>query len=197
MDQVRKEFLKNAYKRHSDEVVRYLSRLLRGNREEAQDIAQTAFLRMEALRDPVSVESTRAFLFRTAKNLVVDGVRRKATQDRYAISVDAEHHMEARQVCTPEEIVIQRERLRLIDNVIENLPPKRRRAFILNRVYGLSYEEIALELGIGKEGVRKHVGRALSDCAAATAKFYENNDAKCEVTKPMALVKTNGMRQER
>ena len=50
---------------------------------------------------------------------------------------------------------------------LRTMPEKRRRIFILNRLEGLSYTEIARRTGIGRTAVTKHVARATADIDAA------------------------------
>lgn len=48
--------------------------------------------------------------------------------------------------------------------VVEELPPRCRDVFILYKIHGMSYKEIATELGISQSGVEKHVTKGLSHC---------------------------------
>ena len=59
----------------------------------------------------------------------------------------------------------------MLEQVIERLPPKRRRVFILSRLHDMSYEQIAAETGLTKAGVKQHIVRALADCRLALAEI--------------------------
>ena len=73
---------------------------------------------------------------------------------------------------SPEQIALQGERLRVLQQTIAGLPRKRRRVFVLNRVHGLSYAEIAGRENMTESAVSRHVFRALYDCQLALAKVF-------------------------
>ncbi|MCD9008078.1 RNA polymerase sigma factor [Luteimonas sp. XNQY3] len=67
-----------------------------------------------------------------------------------------------------EDIVDARRALhRLSSQTLDALPSKCRKAFVLHRVDGLTYPEIAAAMGISVKMVEKHIGRALARCRAA------------------------------
>ena len=62
---------------------------------------------------------------------------------------------------SPEELMIVSELEQKIRNAIDDLPMERRKIFILSRYDGLSYAEIAEELGISIKTVENQMGKAL------------------------------------
>ena len=62
---------------------------------------------------------------------------------------------------SPYDIVAARDHLRHIDDVIRTLPERSRHIFLLNRIHGRGYKEIAGALGISIGAVEKHMTRAL------------------------------------
>ncbi len=62
----------------------------------------------------------------------------------------------------PEEILRYNELSRKIDGFIRELPPQCRRAFLLSRVEGLKYSEVALEMSITASAVERLISRALA-----------------------------------
>jgi len=74
------------------------------------------------------------------------------------------------QAPSPERELLGKQRLRIFLQVIEELPPRSREAFVLCRVYGYSYQEIAARLNISESGVEKLLLRALDrSCEALKA----------------------------
>ena len=60
-----------------------------------------------------------------------------------------------------EQALAARQRLALIIEALEDLPPIRRAVFRLHKFEGLSHGEVAAQLGISRSGVEKHVMAAL------------------------------------
>ena len=65
---------------------------------------------------------------------------------------------------SPEEQQIILDTLLAIDAMLNTLPLKVRRAFLLSRLDGLSYREIAAELGVSERMVKKYMARAMLHC---------------------------------
>ncbi len=158
--------LKKIYERYSRELHRYLTGAMRGNAVEAEDITQATFMKLASQDTPDEVENPRAYLFQTAKNLMVDKARKKARYSRMMAAMQHEN-IEKHDPITPEQIIHSRQALKGLEAVIVNLPPRQRRVFILSRVHNLSYEEIAAETGLTKAGVKQHIVRALAVCRSA------------------------------
>lgn len=163
---VQGQYLKDVYERYAGELRRYLRGIRRVRDNEAEDIAQTAFLKLAASGQAGEIENPRAFLYTTARNLVVDEVRHRAHVER----VDNLHSSPQRHdndEISPERIALAREQLGIVEQAIRDLPPKRRRIFILSRIQHLSYEQIAQETGLTAVAVKQHVIRSLADCRRA------------------------------
>ena len=72
------------YERHFEELMRYCLQLCR-NRETALDLVQETFLKAlerEEAMDAYSPEQQRSWLYRSARNLFLDGVRKSALLQR-------------------------------------------------------------------------------------------------------------------
>ncbi|KYL31397.1 RNA polymerase subunit sigma-70 [Pseudoalteromonas agarivorans] len=61
----------------------------------------------------------------------------------------------------PEAQSITEQKLDLVKNALQELPPLRRNVFKLRRIDGLSREEIARQLNMSQESVKKHITRAM------------------------------------
>lgn len=150
------------YDKYRSELVHYLQGQWRKPPEDAADIAQQAFERFMSVAEPEGIAQPRAYLFQLVRNLVVDGLRRDKVRSEHALR--EEQQEEAASGDCPLGAAIGGEQLLILQQVIEKLPAKRRRAFVLNRVYQMSYREIAEEMGISPDSVKKHVMRALETC---------------------------------
>lgn len=168
MTNARLRFLRAVYTRYIDELRGYLHRTLRSSQQDADDVAQAAFTRLAAQKAPHKIENPRAYLYQTARNLMADEGRKQARESQLNNQLPF-LDTEAVNTNTPERIVLYREELSVLEQVIEQLPPKRRRVFILSRLHNMSYDEIAMETGLTKAGVKQHIVRALADCRLALA----------------------------
>ncbi|MBK7931747.1 MAG: RNA polymerase sigma factor [Bryobacterales bacterium] len=147
---------------HYDPLVRYLS-LLSRDISQGQELAQEAFLRLHReLLLGKRIENAKAWLFRVAHNLAVDGVRLPKPEHSLSdagVSRRVEH--EFRRVHPdPESLLLKRERMLRLEKAIEELPSLQRHALFLRRE-GFRYREIAAILKIGETTVAEHVQRAI------------------------------------
>ena len=77
-----KDFVENLISLHSATLVRFLARRM-NSREDAEDIAQAAFIRLYTLDDPDKLSNAKAFLFQVAANMSIDQLRRKVLHQNY------------------------------------------------------------------------------------------------------------------
>jgi RNA polymerase sigma-70 factor (ECF subfamily) len=144
-------------------LVRYLTKKVRNN-EDANDLAQEAFLRMHKFQQSRPLDNARAFLFKTANNLVVDQMRRARVHDKYlSFEMLPEQSDEENDKFAPsaERTVSAEQELDQIYKVVDQMPEKVRRAFLMHRGKDLSYPEIASEMGVSTSMVEKYIIQAL------------------------------------
>jgi len=156
--------LVSEYLSSRDALVRFLSART-GSAAEAEDIIQDVFLKVQAI-DPAGIENPKAFLYRLASNLFVDKLRsarrRRARDEAYAQSHTEAAGMDlVAQTPDPQQIVDSRQQLQQLIQSVDSLPPQCRRVFMLHKLEGLSYAEVAQSLGISKSAVEKHMMTAL------------------------------------
>ncbi len=144
-------------------LVRYLSKKVHNN-EDANDLAQEAFLRMHKFQQSRRLDNARAFLFKTANNLVVDQVRRASVHDKY-LSFErlSEKSDEENDKFAPsaERTVSAEQELDRIYKVVNQMPEKVRSAFLMHRGKDLSYSQIATEMDVSTSMVEKYIIQAL------------------------------------
>lgn len=124
------------------------------------DLAQEACLKLveTARREPIGAPTH--LLFRLARNLVIDRLR---SRTRAARLFQAEEALDQHPCASadPERALLATERLRRALEVIDAMPTRRRQAFLLHRIDGLSYLEIARKMGVSIKGVEKHLATAM------------------------------------
>lgn len=152
--------LKRLYLAHKRALQDYLTRKLR-DPVLAADLTHDAFLRIAERGDASAITNDRAYLFRTAHNLAVDHVR-LAGRRRTDLTED-KRLAEIPENSPPfDEVVAARQMLTRLHAVIAELPDRTRRIFVLAKIEGLTYVEIANQLGISESSVQKHLGMALA-----------------------------------
>ncbi len=161
--QQRAELVTRLFREHNEALVRFLALRLR-SQQEAKEVAQEAYVRLLKLDQPGAVSFLRAFLFKTAANLAVDRIRHEQMARRVARDSKLLEELSAQP--TPEKFATDAQELRLAERLIDELPPKCRRAFLLHKVYGLDFADIAKQMGLGERMVRTYVCRALLYCRA-------------------------------
>lgn len=127
--------------------------------ELAEDSTQQVFLKLWEKRDALAaVEDLDAFLFITARNEIFNSLRTRSRQESYRELIRELFMQEAG---SPEELLILKQRSRLIDQVIGRLPERQQQAFRLSREKGLRYKEIAGVMKISVPTVKEHISNAL------------------------------------
>jgi RNA polymerase sigma-70 factor (ECF subfamily) len=134
------------------------------NRERAYDVAQEAFARLWQRKDDWKLSgAVGAWLFRTARNIVISEARKTRVRQRWSWI----HREQAVAPRTPLEEVESNEVRDAVENAIQQLPERRREVFSLFHLYGMSHREIATILEIQPQSVANHLHRALTDLRVA------------------------------
>jgi RNA polymerase sigma-70 factor (ECF subfamily) len=142
---------------HNDTLVRFLRARL-GSDQEARDVAQEAYVRLLQIDRPGTVSFLRAYLFRAAANIATDRRRHAAVRD--LAHKDPVFDMETDGL-DPERSALAKERLRLIDIALAELPERQRLAFLLHRISDLSIPDVASRLRLSERMVRNHIVKTL------------------------------------
>ena len=145
------------------DLLRFLTRRT-GDADRAADLAQDTYLKLATL-SPASgeIRNPRAYVYRVAGNLAIDTLRRDGR-----IAADFTFLEAADLVADPtpsqDTHAIGRQRLRLLETALDELPTKPRLALLLNRVEGRTFAEIASRLGVSESMVAKYIAQALRHC---------------------------------
>lgn len=138
--------------------------------DEIADLRQEVYTRVyeNAGREGVPL-STAAYVFQTARNLLIDCARR-ARVVSFVLVAELDELPEApRNEWSPERETAASVELRLLAEALGALPPKCREVVRLRRVEGLSQREIATRLGIAEGTVEKHMTLGMRALAEALA----------------------------
>lgn len=144
-------------------LLRFLGRL-RVHEDDAQDVAQESVARLLRYRDREPPEAWAALLYRIAINVTRDRARRhrhappSESSDPEPDAIAAED--------SPEQHASDQQALARVRAAILRLPPRCRAIYLMHRIDGLSYPEIALRCGVSTKAVEKHMSHALRELRA-------------------------------
>jgi RNA polymerase sigma-70 factor (ECF subfamily) len=150
------------YQQHQNELIHYTTRIT-ACRDTAEDIIQDSFIILFREVKQQHIENPRAFLFRIAKNLAFDHLKHKKVTDHYA---QAQYPIleSTIEVLSIEQTMADSEDIERVKQAIDELPPRCRDTFILNKLHEMSYCEVARYTGISESGVEKHIMKGLKHC---------------------------------
>jgi len=131
--------------------------------QDAEDLLQEAWLRLECYKRRDVVERPEAFLMRTALNLSIDGHR---TSQSRGEQVMLENVVLLDAAPSAEQQLLARERLARLSTCLARLTPKTRTIFLAHRIDGKTYQQIALEHQLAISTVEQHVAKAMLQLTA-------------------------------
>ncbi len=126
------------------------------NKELSEDIAQDAFVKLWEIRDEVRLKTVKTFLFTIGNNLLHNTFKKDQHHLQFI------HQKEDRiEVESPEYILEHKQFKEKLEHVIDSLPEASRVVFLMSRMDGKKYSEIAELLDIGVKAVEKRMSIAL------------------------------------
>lgn len=165
-DSTAQQTIRALYSEHHRWLVGWLRHRI-GCVHHAHDLAQDTFVRVLTKRYALSsVREPRAWLTTIANGLAVDHMRRQRLERAY---MDAIGELPGAELPSEETRLLLLETLTRIDAMLDGLNPKVRTAFLLSRLEGWSYAEIAQHLDVCLSSVEKYMATALRHCLAMRA----------------------------
>jgi RNA polymerase sigma factor (sigma-70 family) len=134
------------------------------NQSDVEDLRQEVYLRICEAANKELPEVTKPFVFTTARNLLINLVKKEQVVPIEAVS-DLDEMRIATDALGPERTVIARDELRRLQAAIEELSPRCRDVIFLGRVEGLTGQEIATRLGITQQTVSEHLANGIKALA--------------------------------
>lgn len=132
----------------------------------SQDIVQDVFVKFWELRSTITDTNIEAYLFRLVRNKCLDYIRHVKVINNFQIDYSSVANYEELYridfIGDEPYILIEKELQSEIDRVIQSLPEKCKKVFILSRVNGLKNKEIAEKLNINIKNVERHITKALN-----------------------------------
>jgi RNA polymerase sigma-70 factor (ECF subfamily) len=126
----------------------------------AEDCLQDAYIRLAERMDETVPRDTESYLVRTACNLAIDEYRRGKVHSqsgdviRSLLTLDGDGPLQ-------DEILVARQRLFRVEEGLKRLPTRTREIFLMHRIEGMKYREIAVAEQISVSAVEKHIANAM------------------------------------
>lgn len=146
-------------------LMKFLRRNWR-NSSETGDLLQEIYAHVYEAALKQIPEFAKPFVFTTARNLLINLVRREQIVPIEAVA-DLDALMVSADEPGPDRTAIARDELRRLQDALNLLPRRAREAFMLRHIDGLSRHEIAARMGVTEKTVKWHLGEGLRVLADA------------------------------
>lgn len=151
-----KSWFKHIFDQNYQYVLNYLF-YLSGDVALAEDLTQDVFMQLWDKRLNIKDDTVRPYLFTIARNCFLKNIRRKKYDLKFRSS-----YFENVENESPEYILEMKEFDKKLQKSLAELPDKCRVVFLMNRIDGLSYREIAENHGVSIKAVEKQMSKALA-----------------------------------
>ena len=157
----------SAYKTHVEALRRFISRFV--GKHDVEDVVQEAFLRAYNAESGKPIEQPKSYLFRIAKHVALNQLRQRSRKPTdYLEDLDSPDVLVNE--WTLEDEIMAQQKLGFHCAAVAALPPKCRKVYLLRKVYGMSYKDIAATLQISDSTVEAHISKGYARCDQYVAK---------------------------
>ena len=180
-----REAFADMYNAYLKNLYRYIF-LIAGSHETSEEIIQSTFVKIWENRERLAgVVSLKSYVFRTAKNLLFDQIRRSQVESRILELVTPQTEIYSD---NSDSKIIYNQYLSIIEDAFNQLPNKRRQIVELRTKEDLSLDEIAETLKISKSVVKKQLYRGLD-----TVREYIKKHGELTISILLLICKVNNL----
>ena len=159
------------YNMYSGKLYNFIMRISSGNQYMAEEVVQSAFIRVWEVRERVEPESSFiSFLCTIAKNLLMNMYQRQTVEyvyNEYLKNTGVDRDSQT------EESIDLRFLNEYIDSLAEELPAQRKKIFILSKRQNYTNKEIAEMMGISESTVTTQLSLAVKFMREQLMKHYD------------------------
>nr|WP_232374645.1 sigma-70 family RNA polymerase sigma factor [Pseudomonas chlororaphis] len=146
-------------------MLRTLQRMV-NNPSTAEDLLQETYLRVTRALGERAIDHLEPFVFQTARNLALDHLRSRRIQARTLLEDVPPEVVEsvAAPLSSAEDAAHAEQLLERLNMSLAQLSPRQQQIFILSRLHGHSYQEIAEKLAVSQSTVQKELKLIMAIC---------------------------------
>jgi len=163
-DEEKAAVIRDLAARHGGALHRFLASRLRSALAEVPDLVQEVFLRLLRVNRLEAVRSPEAYLFGIARHVLHQHRTETSAAPETVDIADVLAELEDLPGSGPEATVEMQQRIEDFHRALSRMPPNVYATLILNRVLGLTLEEVAERLGVSRGMTKKYLAAALEQC---------------------------------
>lgn len=127
--------------------------------DQAEEVVQEMFFNFWQKKEKMEINtSLEAYLFRSVRNACLNYLKHLKIREQYKLANNAEIRQKEQEI---HDSVVAMELQEKIENVIDQLPPERKKIFKMSRYEELKYKEIGAKLNISVKTVEGQMSKAL------------------------------------
>ena len=151
----------------------YFATTLTKSEEVAKDVVSDVFVNLwKAGTDFGKIRDIESYLFISVKNQAIQVISQRSKRP---ISLDMEDTIHEIDRTSPEEVLLEKELLNALEEVIQLLPDQCQLVFRMAREENMSYQEISDKLGIHVSTVKSHMIKAIADVRNHISSMYDED----------------------
>lgn len=127
-----------------------------GDGQLADDVVQDAFLKLWSLRHKVRKDTVKALLYTMTTNIIKNQYKRRQVEYRFSRLISSDNRSES-----ADSNMLTFEFQRKLEKAIAQIPDGPRIVFLMSRIEGLNYNEIADRLNLSVKAIEKRMSEAL------------------------------------
>ena len=157
MELLDKNRFKKVFKEYYNPLCNFAASIT-SDRKMAQDVVQDVFTKLWDKRNEITINtSEKSYLFQAVKFRAFEILRKRKNESKLDLSDFEESYNAESEIDEQARKYMLKEYL---FNSIRQLPPKCQEIFVMNKVNGLTYSEIADDLDISVKTVENQIGKA-------------------------------------
>lgn len=170
------------YLKHLLSLRRFIARVLNSPKD-VDDVLQESFLRAYAAEKKKNIEQPKSYLFRVSKNVALSHLREKSRKPTDYLE-DTDELCVLQTGSSSEDEVSAHQIVGIHCEAVASLAPKCRKVYLMRKVYGMSYKDIAKALNISVSTVETHLERGFAQCDAYISSRTGSSAASFKPTHP-------------